>query len=79
MQSVKLAMAAFLMLVAAANSTVAADPLVTGLWQKIDEPTSKSVGWFLFTESEGTYQGIDRQAVPAPGRPAEPNLFGLQG
>ena len=57
MQSAKLALAGLLMLVAAANSTVAADPLVTGLWQKIDEPTSKSVGWFLFTESEGIYQG----------------------
>ena len=69
MQSVKLAMAALLMLVAAANSTVAADPLVTGLWQKIDEPTSKSVGWFLFTESEGVYQGMIAKLFLRPGDP----------
>ena len=69
MHSVKLAMAALLMLVAAANSTVAADPLVTGLWQKIDEPTSKSVGWFLFTESEGVYQGMIAKLFLRPGDP----------
>ena len=68
-QSAKLAMAALLMLVAAANSTVAADPLVTGLWQKIDEPTSKSVGWFLFTESEGVYQGMIAKLFLRPGDP----------
>ena len=70
MQSAKLALAALLMLVAAANSTVAADPLVvTGLWQKIDEPTSKSVGWFLFTESEGIYQGMIAKLFLRPGDP----------
>jgi Uncharacterized protein conserved in bacteria (DUF2147) len=68
-QSAKLALAALLMLVAAANSTVAADPLVTGLWQKIDEPTSKSVGWFLFTESEGVYQGMIAKLFLRPGDP----------
>jgi hypothetical protein len=68
-QSVKLAMAALLLLAAAANSTVAADPLVTGLWQKIDEPTSKSVGWFLFTESEGIYQGMIAKLFLRPGDP----------
>src|ERR1700685_2604729 len=68
-QSAKLAMAALLMLVAAANSTVAADPWVTGLWQKIDEPTSKSVGWFLFTESDGIYQGMIAKLFLRPGDP----------
>ena len=69
-QSAKLAMVALLMLVAAANSTAAADPLVvTGLWQKIDEPTSKSVGWFLFTESEGIYQGMIAKLFLRPGDP----------
>ena len=63
-------MAALLMLVAAANSTLAADPLVvTGLWQKIDEPTSKSVGWFLFTESDGVYQGMIAKLFLRPGDP----------
>lgn len=67
-QSAKLAMAALFLTLAAANSTVAADPLVvTGLWQKIDEPTSKSVGWFLFTESEGIYQGMIAKLFLRPG------------
>jgi hypothetical protein len=69
-QSAKLALAALFLTLAAANSTVAADPLVvTGLWQKIDEPTSKSVGWFLFTESEGIYQGMIAKLFLRPGDP----------
>lgn len=68
-QSAKLAMAGLLMLVAAANSTVAADPMVSGLWQKIDEQTGKSVGWFLFTENEGTYQGMIAKLFLRPGDP----------
>ena len=67
-QSAKLAMAALFLTLAAANSTVAADPLVvTGLWHKIDESTSKSVGWFLFTESEGIYQGMIAKLFLRPG------------
>ena len=68
-QSAKLAIAAFLLTLAAANSTVAADPMVTGLWQKIDEQTGKSVGWFLFTESEGIYQGMIAKLFLRPGDP----------
>src|SRR5580700_1387593 len=68
-QSVKLFMAALLMAVATAQSAVAADPSVSGLWQKIDEPTSKSVGWFLFTESEGIYQGMIAKVFLRPGDP----------
>jgi hypothetical protein len=68
-QSVKLAIAALILTLAAAHSTVAADPLVTGLWQKIDEQTSKSVGWFLFTENDGTYQGMIAKVFLRPGDP----------
>ena len=42
-----LALAAVALLFAV-NSAAAAEPAVTGLWQKIDEDTGKSVGWFLF-------------------------------
>jgi Uncharacterized protein conserved in bacteria (DUF2147) len=69
MQSAKLAMAALFLTVAAAQSTLAADPSVAGLWQKIDEPTSKSVGWFLFTENDGTYQGMIAKLFLRPGDP----------
>ena len=68
-QSVKLFMAALLMAVATAQSAVAADPSVSGLWQKIDEPTSKSVGWFLFTENEGIYQGMIAKLFLRPSDP----------
>src|SRR6202051_3563636 len=65
-QSAKLAMATLFLTLVAAHSTVAADPLVTGLWQKIDEQTGKSVGWFLFTESEGIYPGMIAKVVLRP-------------
>ena len=68
-QSAKLAMATLFLTLVAAHSTVAADPAVTGLWQKIDEQTGKSVGWFLFTENEGNYQGMIAKVFLRPGDP----------
>jgi hypothetical protein len=62
-------LAAAFVAVATAQSAFAADPSVTGLWQKIDEPTSKSVGWFLFTESDGVYQGMIAKLFLRPGDP----------
>lgn len=44
-------------LTAAAYSAPAAEPSVTGLWQKIDEKTGSTVGWFLFVERDGIYEG----------------------
>jgi uncharacterized protein (DUF2147 family) len=61
LQSAKLVMAGLLTLAAAAIHPVAAAPeqaSVAGLWQKIDEETGKSVGWFLFVEQDGAYQGV---------------------
>ena len=68
-QSAKLIAAALFVAVATAHPALAADPSVSGLWQKIDEPTSKSVGWFLFTESEGIYQGMIAKLFLRPGDP----------
>jgi uncharacterized protein (DUF2147 family) len=68
-QSAKLAMAALVLTVAAAHSTLAAEPSASGLWQKIDEQTSKSVGWFLFTDNDGTYQGMIAKMFLRPGDP----------
>ena len=62
-------LAALVVAVATAYSSFAADPSVSGLWQKIDEPTSKSVGWFLFTESDGVYQGMIAKLFLRPGDP----------
>ena len=62
-------LAALFVAVATAHPALAADPSVSGLWQKIDEPTSKSVGWFLFTESDGVYQGMIAKLFLRPGDP----------
>ena len=41
---------------------------MTGLWQKIDEPTSKSVGWFSSPKATAS-TGNDRQLFLRPGDP----------
>jgi hypothetical protein len=51
----------------AVNSAAAAEPSVTGLWQKIDEDTGKSVGWFLFFEHSGLYEGVIAKFTLRPG------------
>ena len=51
----------------AVNSGAAAEPAVTGLWQKIDEDTGKSVGWFLFFEHHGAYEGVIAKFALRPG------------
>lgn len=58
--STRLAMTAFVAAIVAlgvVQSASAAEPAVTGLWQKIDEQTGGTVGWFLFTEQNGLYEG----------------------
>jgi hypothetical protein len=61
-QSAKLRMAALavglLALAAAIHPVAAAEPSVTGLWQKTDEDTGATVGWFLFFERAGLYDGV---------------------
>ncbi len=51
----------------AVNSAAAAEPSVTGLWQKIDEETGKSVGWFLFFQNNGAYEGVIAKFTLRPG------------
>ena len=51
-----------LLFAALANLTIAvgpvmsAEPSAVGLWQKQDE-SGRTVGWFLFVERNGTYEG----------------------
>jgi uncharacterized protein (DUF2147 family) len=69
---VKLVLGALVTAVAVANFAPAraAEPTVSGLWQKTDQQTGKSVGWFLFTESgDGTYQGVIAKLFLRPGDP----------
>jgi hypothetical protein len=48
----------------------AADPTVTGLWQKMDD-SGNPVGYFLFVEHSGVFEGAIAKMFPKPGD--EPN------
>jgi hypothetical protein len=56
----------------AVSGSAATEPSVNGLWQKIDGETGKSVGWFLFVERNGLYQGVIAKLFPRPGDPKNP-------
>jgi len=55
-----------LAIVAAALAAKAQEPTVVGLWQKLDE-TNQPVGWFLFVERNGTYEGAIARVFLRPG------------
>jgi hypothetical protein len=54
---------------AMAQPAMVAEPAVTGLWQKIDEETGGSVGWFVFVARAGVagvYDGAIAKLFPRP-------------
>jgi hypothetical protein len=53
-------------LLAGTNLGAAAEPSAAGLWQKIDAETGKPVGWFLFVERHGVYEGIIAKLFARP-------------
>jgi len=61
--------AAFIIITAGAAR--AAEPTASGLWQKQDE-AGHSVGWFLFVEHNGTYEGAIAKLFLRPGEAPNP-------
>src|SRR5882724_1914705 len=47
------------------SSAQAAEPSAAGLWQKVED--DKTVGWFLFVDHDGVFEGIIVKTFPRPG------------
>jgi hypothetical protein len=54
----------------------AAEPTAAGLWQKLDE--GQSVGWFLFVERDGHYEGAIAKIFHRPGDELNPRCTRCQ-
>jgi hypothetical protein len=72
LQSAKLLMAALALSFGALVGAAYADPMdpsVAGLWEKVDPQTGNAVGWFLFVEQDGFYEGAIARLFLRPGDP----------
>jgi len=57
------------LLLAIISPVRAAEPSAAGLWQKIED--GKPVGWFLFVDHDGVFEGVIAKTFPLAGE--EPN------
>ena len=60
---------AVILLSAVISPAQAADPSAAGLWQKVED--GKPVGWFLFVDHDGIFEGVIAKTFPLPGE--DPN------
>jgi uncharacterized protein (DUF2147 family) len=64
-------MAALAALSFVASQADAADRTVAGLWQKSDD-NGKPVGWFIFVDHNGVFEGAIAKVFPKPGELPNP-------
>ncbi len=64
-------MTGLMLLSAVTSSGQAAEPSAAGLWQKIED--GKPVGWFLFVDHDGIFEGVIAKTFPLPGE--DPNAM----
>src|SRR5271155_4143309 len=64
--------AGLLALTAAGLPAAATEPSALGMWQKIDEADGSTVGWFLFVEHGGVYDGAIAKLFLSTSDPKNP-------